>query len=172
MPSKPGILNALTEKQLKRLRRYLGGGPASQCWIWRGPLNKVTGYGRFAAAAVNGVRVSGAAHRLAYELLVHDPAFVANRERYVICHSCDNRLCVNPNHLRIGSHADNVQDRVDRGRSANGEDNGRAKFTEPGVRLVKHCLGLGWQPADLARICGVDARAIRLIQEGKNWPNT
>ncbi len=51
----------------------------------------------------------------------------------IIRHICDNPRCINPEHLLKGTHADNVQDRVDRNRSAIGERNGRSKLTEEQV---------------------------------------
>lgn len=80
----------------------------SGCWEWQG--TKVQGgYGRF---GVNGnMRL---AHRVAYE------AFVGPMpEGAETLHSCDNPPCVNPEHLRAGTHQDNMRDRSARGRNPN-----------------------------------------------------
>lgn len=82
-----------------------------QCWIWRGELNN-RGYGRFWF-----IRRKELAHRMAY--------YLANQwwldwwfdSRYEVMHSCDNPLCVNPDHLRLGTHADNMRDMAAKGRS-------------------------------------------------------
>src|SRR4051812_1749777 len=55
----------------------------------------------------------------------------------VLRHRCDNRMCVNPDHCLPGSHADNVQDRVQRGRTASGENHGRAKLTVQQVASIR-----------------------------------
>ena len=69
------------------------------CWLWTGALNS-RGYGAF---GVNGKSVS--AHRYSYETYVGPIP-----EGMVVCHSCDIRNCVNPQHLWVGSTADNNKD--------------------------------------------------------------
>lgn len=86
---------------------------------------------------------------------------------YVIRHTCDNRLCINPEHLLIGTHKDNVSDRVKRGRSAKGEDNGRSKLTESEVlAILKDTVT---PKMKLAKTYNVDAKAIRDIKNGITW---
>lgn len=101
------------------------------------------------------------AHRYLFEQ-VYGPI----PEGMIIRHSCDNPLCINPAHLLLGTHADNVQDRVDRNRSAHGEENGRAKLTEKQVRRVKNSA---LPNAVLARRYGVDRRVIYQIKKGLTW---
>lgn len=60
-------------------------------------------------------------HRASY-MLFHDIQLLPTD---IIMHLCDNPICINPNHLKKGSHNDNVQDRVNKGRSATGKNNGR-----------------------------------------------
>jgi hypothetical protein len=85
---------------------------------------------------------------------------------YVLRHECDNRECVNPEHLLPGTHADNVRDRVLRGRSATGSDNGRSKLTEDLVREIKQSE---LPPTILAKQYGIDRKAIYNIRQGLNW---
>ncbi len=85
----------------------------------------------------------------------------------VVKHSCDNRLCVNPDHLSLGTQGANIQDRVLRGRSARGGDNGRAKLSEKDVRYIKYHSDSS--NSVLAMEFGVEASTIRLIKKGINW---
>ena len=85
----------------------------------------------------------------------------------VIRHTCDNRKCINPEHLIIGTHQDNVRDRVARGRSAKGLKNGRSKMTRQAVLKVYNEKKTS--RTELARRYGVDRQVIRKIQIGETW---
>lgn len=89
------------------------------------------GYGRFRIGSKK-VRV----HRLSYELH-YGPV----PESVVVRHKCDMPCCVNPEHLCLGTHADNVQDKVARGRQARGEDAAAAKLTEQQVIAIRGAAG-------------------------------
>ena len=81
-----------------------------ECWEWTGAKTRPNAYGYF--------RVSGSlavAHRVSYEL-----AYGGIPEDKQICHTCDNPACVNPSHLFVGTHTDNMQDKVAKGRNARG----------------------------------------------------
>lgn len=95
------------------------------CWIWRGSVNPVHGYGYYH---------NGGDHR------AHRYAFIeANgpiAESLVVCHQCDNKLCVRPDHLFVGTQADNRADCVTKGRHARGSRNSQAKLTEDQVRAL------------------------------------
>lgn len=88
-------------------------------------------------------------------------------EGLVIRHQCDNRQCINPDHLKIGTHADNVADRVERGRSAIGENHGRSKLTEEDISFIRN--DGDHNNAELARMFGVDRKAIRKVKQGITW---
>ena len=89
-------------------------GLETACWIWRGYTDKA-GYGVFRPFLGGPVR----AHRYVYLLSREDAP-------EVVRHKCDTPACVSPYHLEGGTHADNVADRVERGRSARGDRNGRS----------------------------------------------
>ncbi len=78
------------------------------CWIWTASTTK-GGYGKIGRGRQDEGTID--AHRLAYELYV-GPIPVG----MVVRHKCDVKLCVNPDHLELGTHADNVNDTMSRGR--------------------------------------------------------
>lgn len=108
---------------------------ATGCWQWTGHRFR-NGYG-----CIKAFGRMASAHRLSYEL--HKGPVPDGKE---ILHSCDNRLCINPDHLRPGTHAENMQEAKIRGRMLAGERHpmfGRKK--PPGIknRLSKPVLVLG-----------------------------
>lgn len=87
----------------------------------------------------------------------------------IVRHSCDNRKCLNPDHLLLGSHQDNVGDRVKRKRSAFGTRNGRAKLTPEDVLHIRRA----WKRTitRLAKDFKVSRRLIKMIKDEKIWKN-
>lgn len=93
------------------------------CRNWTGTIVR-GGYGRIVARSAEGKRIQIAAHRAAYETWVGQ---IPNG--MMVLHSCDNPRCINPDHLRVGDHADNMADKVARQRCRN--QHGRAKKYAP-----------------------------------------
>lgn len=104
--------------------------PASdECWPWTGALSTKSGYGRI---CVDGRVVN--AHRVAWAL-THGPI----PEGMDVLHRCDNPPCVSPDHLFLGTHADNMRDRKQKGRNPNviGIRNPKARLTEADVLAIR-----------------------------------
>ena len=128
------------------------------CWPWPGYLND-NGYGYLRDGGRGSPRVL--AHRESFRIY-NDPLIPG----WVIRHRCDNLACFNPGHLEQGEHADNVADRVARGRSAVGVKNGRAKLNEAQVVEIFYDP----RPAvPTAKAFGIDPTVVRQIRAKRIW---
>lgn len=131
------------------------------CWNWNRALNE-DGYGK----VVSGGKKTGA-HRFSWER--------ANGQvipkGMVIRHSCDNRACVNPAHLLLGTQADNIQDTVSRGRqsSGKGERAGNAKLTESAVREIRQRVRNGETRTAVARSFSISIAQAANIAARRAW---
>ncbi len=115
------------------------------CWFWIGWRNS-SGYGQ-----LNNKNKHVLAHRVSWEL--HKGTIP---EGLCVLHKCDNPICVNPDHLFIGTHKDNSMDRTRKGRNADqhGERSARAKLKEGQVREI---------------ICRYKSQNISQIELGKEY---
>lgn len=132
------------------------------CWIWNGCLSS-KGYGRI---TVSGTKVCFA-HRVSYEQFVGPiPDGMSVR------HDCDNPRCVNPEHLQIGTHAQNMNDMVVRRRKKRGADHRSAKLTEQQVLEIRR-LYIPYSRTfgcdGLAKKYGVAYSAIHNVISGRTW---
>lgn len=139
------------------------------CWLWTGSV-RGDGYGHMKDEAPSKQMLG--VHRVAWEL-VHGAIQDETSSHHGVCvlHRCDNRLCVNAEHLFLGSQADNLKDKISKGRdgSPRGETHVRAKLTEDQVRDIRRLLTVGEKRSDLAARFGVSERAIYSIDVRKNW---
>lgn len=131
------------------------------CMEHKGVVN-IDGYG---IVRIKGKNVR--AHRLAYAK-ANNIALEA-LAGLVVRHRCDNPACVNADHLVIGTHADNMRDKVERNRSCTGSKNPNAKMNEFDIPFVRHWLKNGHPQAEIARCFGVDRGQIYKIAHGKGW---
>lgn len=84
-------------------------------------------------------------------------------------HSCGNRACVNPNHIRWATPAENIADKRAHGTIPMGERVHTAKLSEPAVREIKKMLARGEKQTAIAAKYGVTKHAISKISKGANW---
>lgn len=126
------------------------------CWVWTGPSHERTGY---AEIFVRGKREG--VHRAMYRA-VHGGI----PEGLCICHRCDVRLCVNPEHLFAGTHKENLEDMARKGRSTRGARNGRAKLTLGQVQTIR---ASDLPQRALARMYGVAQSQVWRIKSGFGW---
>jgi DNA-binding transcriptional regulator YiaG len=132
--------------------------PESGCWVWMGTTTS-RGYGQIISD-----NKTFYAHRAAYQAFIGDIPEGMN-----VCHHCDNRFCVNPSHLFLGSQKDNLQDMKKKGRSTAGEKNAKSKLTEKYVKEIKQGLKDGLSTKTLATIYSVSTSTINFIKQGKRW---
>jgi len=96
----------------------------SECWLWNSSKDK-DGYGWFSFTSTNETQKYKTIQAHRYSALLK----YKNLGNNLVRHTCDNRSCVNPNHLILGSAADNSKDMTERKRQAVGEKNGNSKLT-------------------------------------------
>ncbi len=130
----------------------------SKCWLWCGPLGW-NGYGVFFGRV--GEQTAWSAHR--YSWALHNGPIPKG---LCVCHTCDNRFCVNPDHLFLGTQLENIADRDKKGRQAVGERIGRSKLSEHEVRLIRSD---GRTHSEIATDYGVVGRTVGNIKSGKAW---
>jgi HNH endonuclease len=125
------------------------------CWVWKG--SKRNGYGLLCQK-----NKTVSAHRVSYEAFCE-----AIPNGMVVRHSCDNPSCINPDHLSLGTQADNAADRESRHRrNVCGEMIGTAKLSASDVVAIKASKESG---VTLAKKYGVSPSTISLIKIGKSW---
>ena len=148
--------NLTLSARLLRRKRII---PETGCWEWQGALT--VGYGR--------IKVAGAVlltHRLAYEVFV----WPIHGDLHV-CHRCDNRRCINPQHLFLGTPKDNMQDCIAKGRFVvngfpRGEKHYAARLTDQEIAEIRS-VPKGKGTNELAAKYKISARYVRQLREGK-----
>lgn len=132
-------------------------GP-DECWGWL--ATKTNGY---AALKVNGTM--GPASRVSWK--IHRGAI---SDGLMVCHHCDNPSCVNPAHLFLGTHQDNMNDMAAKGRAVasgvRGETHGNAKLSQAQAIEIRAMSGTNQA---IARLFGVSREQVRDIKSGRRW---
>lgn len=126
-----------------------------QCWLWKG-AGKGNGYGN-----VNIDGKTSTAHSVAYEL------FVGRVPKGLeVCHMCDNRWCVNPDHLYVGTRVENMDDCHSRGRATGGR---RKHLKENQVQEIRRQLLAGVEPRRISALTGVGYETVTAISKGRSY---
>lgn len=151
MPAPRPILDRLLEK------REIAG----ECWLWTGATNN-KGYGQIHRSGETAL-----VHRVAYELLKGEtPPADMN-----VLHSCDTPRCFNPEHLRIGTQAENILDikRSGKKTGAAGSAHGKAKLSLAQVEYIRSLPNRPGLTKELAARFGMSRRSIWVIRSGRGW---
>ena len=145
-----------SDRFLRRFWSKVSIKGVDDCWEWTAARN-LNGYGQlFRTISPRG------AHRISYEL-ANGPV----PEGLEVMHTCDNRVCCNPRHLKVGTHQENVADCVAKGRQTRGEMVG--KLVEDEVRAIRMFLATGSRSIDMARLYGVSDVSVARIKHEQTW---
>lgn len=137
------------------------------CWEWTGSL-KSSGYGQF---WLRGRML--AAHRVAFEIAGGAIGLAQD-----VCHRCDNRRCVRPSHLFVGTRSENMLDASRKGRcwqqtspekQPRGERHGRARLSESDVRAIREGVAHGAAKGEVADRFGVTVSTVKSIASRRTW---
>lgn len=133
------------------------------CWEWTGHRNH--GYGVFKVRIGPYKRRYFRASRFAWAFFNGEIPLGLSA-----CHRCDNPACVNPSHIFLGTHADNMMDKVSKSRQPMGEQQPASKLSDAKVRQARFDFESGIATAyQLAARYGVDVTAIRMALRRKSW---
>lgn len=163
-----GMFNPITSRQkhccwecrfLGLTSRFNG---VDGCWEWPLSCNKQTGYGQFNPTSTH----LRAAHRVSYEMF---NGLIP--EGRLVCHYCDNRKCFNPAHLFLGSHRDNTNDMISKGRwgdknMVKGEAHHNAVLTTEVVAMIRTSP---LSARRLASTLGVNKSTVLRARRGDTW---
>ena len=146
---------------VERFEMYVDKGGEGGCHLWTGS-RRITGYGQFSVARSK----AKLSHRVAYELYVGPipPGMF-------VLHHCDVRTCVNPSHLFIGTHQDNMDDMAAKG-TLRGSKNPNAKLDEVKIAGIRRMLDSGVRGREVARKFDVNESVISRIKHGLLWGHT
>jgi len=155
----------LSERDIRNFWRHVTVGERDECWIWRGGSPGNSGYGAFCT----GGRQYVATH-IALILSGHPrPKNAAHRN--ALHGDCSNPACVNPRHLRWGTHIENMRDRarLNRFNPARGEAHSGSKISEAVVRDIRSADRKAITGRELARKHGISPALVSLIRSRKVW---
>lgn len=148
-----------TKNQIDRFYRSYSIDDNTNCWHWIAHKYK-NGYGR-----MNVGKKQCLSHRFSWVLYGNNL-----QTGRVICHRCDNRDCVNPEHLFQGTQSDNLNDMKEKGRSCFGEKNGMAKLPIRYVKLIRIIHRFGdFKISEIADFFNVSKSCVQSIVSRSKW---
>jgi hypothetical protein len=143
---------------LERIENHIFYSPDG-CWYWTGAVLGVMKRARFAYKGRNAIVA-----RVVYEL--HKGPIAKG---LFVCHSCDNALCVNPDHLWLGTKMDNVMDMISKKRNAYGLRQPQSKLNPESIRKIRILIKQGVYQNEIAKMYNVTPCTIGAIKFRRTW---
>jgi hypothetical protein len=142
-----------------RLERYGWTITDSGCWEFNGPLRH--GYGQISIPN-NKTEIASRAAYMAWVGEIEDGLFV--------CHRCDNPACINPSHLFLGTHEENVADCVSKKRHQYGTRQWMAKLTDDEARAVRDMYATGrYTQRQVGSVFGIGQTTVSAVVRRAHW---
>lgn len=140
-----------------------------ECWPWKGYKNE-EGYGR-TWIDDNGYYAHRVIFNLVYPNVIQLSAPKNTHDSGFLLHTCDNPSCCNPLHLFVGTHADNMADKVSKGRSPNfsGDNGPRCKLTMEQANEMREKRKNGISAKQLAKDYGISLSSTKTLLAGKSY---
>ncbi len=158
------VIQARMDERTKKTRK---------CWLWTGPTG-TGGYGNFQVRLMKHIYFMTNTHIVAW-VLAHDRL----PDGLQVMHSCDNRICVRPKHLSLGTHQENIADKMRKGRHPKGSEFAHARLNEEIVAQARRRYRIDQAQAApgsrtglmkiLADEAGVTLTAMMYAIRGKTW---
>jgi len=136
--------------------------PKEGCWLWKAGKDG-KGYGL----------IGNGSHYDFHKILAHRLSWMLYNgpipDGLCVLHKCDNPICVNPNHLFLGTKGDNAKDRDEKGRVAHGEEHYKAKLTKKQVEQIRQLRLVGLKITEIAKLFDVSKGHVSEIVSKKVW---
>lgn len=133
---------------------------SDRCWEWTA-AKTADGYGRIGDGNGKNLKSNRASWLLSFGPIP---------DGMCVCHKCDNRLCVRPDHLFLGTQQDNVADMIKKNRLARGESRGMSWLKEPQIREIRRIYAEGkLTQTEIAALVGTTSDNISRIVNGRRW---
>lgn len=157
----PSVVRKKSDKSIRASIEDLSvPEPNTGCWLWIGCVGD-TGYPSISRKKLGGRKN---AHRVSYEEYKGKIP-----EGMVVCHSCDTKICVNPDHLWIGTQAQNLADCQEKGRNARGERQHLTTLADSDIPRIRRLVREGRSQSSVSREYGVSITAVHNIVKMKTW---
>lgn len=133
---------------------------SEDCWEWTACRDR-DGYGIFNMGELG---ENFRANRASW--IIHNGPIP---KRMMVLHKCDNRPCVNPKHLFLGTNDENMKDMVNKGRAARGVKNVNSKITEHHAFMIKHLSLAGNRICDIMKQLSLPRKTVEHVVYGNTW---